>query len=571
MGKVIAYEIKVLGQEEAIRNAEDLKRVQKAIAEELKRADFGSKKYQELAQEQGKVRVVTKQLRDEVKRSEREFVASGKAAGAAAGSYKALQAQLKQLEDEYFSLGDSAQDAARKLEIKDSIGGLRGRLKEIRSEVGRDGLEGAFSNALSGIRGQFSGLSNFIKGGFIVGAIQSAGQALSQFFSQSTQAFNTQAQAEQSLLVALRGREDVQQRLLQQASEFQGRTLFGDEEIIQAQAFAVSMGLAEDQLGGVIQAAADLSTVTGGTLQDGIKNIVRTFGGLSGELGELVPDIRELTAEELKAGRAVEVLNEAFGGQAEAAAQVGTGGLEQLKNIIGDLGEVFGGLIVRAIEPFRAGLVRLVEGFQDAAQQIPSFLRPVTDAIRNLYDQFENNEALQEFRRLAGEFLVGALRLLVNVIAEAINNITRIASFFGEAANSGTFFGQVLRGLVERVLAFYRVVAQIPDVLSGVVVAWSELGDIIKETFENAVLNTQIALNEIKGLVDSSAREAADALRAQRNEIGNAGDAWQRLFEKDTTERSTKRILKSRRSFSTTWTCPELGPTLTRLHDRCKT
>jgi hypothetical protein len=200
------------------------------------------------------------------------------------------------------------------------------------------------------------------------------------------------------------------------------------------------------------------------------------------------------------------------------------------KNIIGDLGEVFGGLIVRAIEPFRAGLVRLVEGFQDAAQQIPSFLRPVTDAIRNLYDQFENNEALQEFRRLAGEFLVGALRLLVNVIAEAINNITRIASFFGEAANSGTFFGQVLRGLVERVLAFYRVVAQIPDVLSGVVVAWSELGDIIKETFENAVLNTQIALNEIKGLVDSSAREAADALRAQRNEIGNAGGRLAEAF-----------------------------------------
>jgi hypothetical protein len=526
-GKVVAYEIKVLGQEEAIRNAEDLKRVQKAIADEIKRADFGSTKYRELAQEQGKVRAVSKQMRDEVKRAQNEFVASGKAAGVAAGSYKALQAQLKALEDEYFSLGDTAEDTARKLDLQDEIKGLRDRVKEIRSEVGRDGIEGAFSRALGGVRGQFTELTNFIKGGFIVGAIQQAGQAISQFIGQSVEAFNTQAQAEQALLVALRGREDVQQRLLQQASEFQGRTLFGDEEIIQAQAFAVSMGLAEDQLGGVIQAAADLSSVTGGTLEDGIKNIVRTFGGLSGELGELVPGIRELSAEQLKAGEAVNVLNEAFGGQAEAAAQVGTGPITQFKNNLGDLGEVIGGLIVRAINPFLEGLNNLVSFLQGATADIPGFFTPIIEAVSNLRKQFNNNRFIQEYGEIVQTYVVGVLRLAVNVIAEAINNIARIGSFFNQAASSSTIFGQAIRNVVDNVLGLLRAISRIPDVLSGVVRAYGEFGEVVKDVFNNALSGQTSSFRE-------AGQRIADAFReGYNNEINQGGFDEPNIFSDD--------------------------------------
>jgi hypothetical protein len=43
---------------------------------------------------------------------------------------------------------------------------------------------------------------------------------------------DTQLKAEAKLLNALKGREEAQRRLMSLASEIQGRTLFGDEELI---------------------------------------------------------------------------------------------------------------------------------------------------------------------------------------------------------------------------------------------------------------------------------------------------------------------------------------------------
>jgi hypothetical protein len=285
-GKVVAYEIKVLGQEEAIRNAEDLKRVQKAIADEIKRADFGSTKYRELAQEQGKVRAVSKQMRDEVKRAQNEFVASGKAAGVAAGSYKALQAQLKALEDEYFSLGDTAEDTARKLDIRGDINNLRGQLRSIRSEVGRNGLEGAFSNALSGIKGQFTELSNFIKGGFLVGAIQQVGQVFQQSitvfadFERQIQFLGAVSQATSEDLALLRTQAEelgaTTQFSASQVAQLQieySKLGFGPSEILKTTADTLNLAaVAQSDLG-------ETATVVGAT--------IRAFGLDASETGRV--------------------------------------------------------------------------------------------------------------------------------------------------------------------------------------------------------------------------------------------------------------------------------------------
>lgn len=166
----------------------------------------------------------------------------------------------------------------------------------------------------------------------------------------AVKAADVQLKNEQRLLTALRGREDIQQRLIRQAGELQSRSLFGDEEIIGQQAFLASLGLTEQQINDTIEAAAQLSSATGMTLDSAVKNLAKTYGGLSGELGESIPKLKELTTEQMKNGEAVKFILDNYRGFAESAAETGLGPLQQLKNSIGDVGEEVGKVLMPMVQ-----------------------------------------------------------------------------------------------------------------------------------------------------------------------------------------------------------------------------
>ena len=171
---------------------------------------------------------------------------------------------------------------------------------------------------------------------------------------------DVQQQAEARLLTALKGRSDVQQRLLTQASELQSRSILGDEVIIGQQAYLASLGMTEVQIGKVIEAAAQLSAATGMTLESAVKNLAKTFGGLTGELGESIPKLKEFTTEQLKNGDAVDFILENYKGFAETAAKEGLGAVKQLKNAWGDFLEQIGSTMLPAVNNLAQALSRAV-------------------------------------------------------------------------------------------------------------------------------------------------------------------------------------------------------------------
>lgn len=175
---------------------------------------------------------------------------------------------------------------------------------------------------------------------------------------------NQQLQAESRLLTALKGRKEVQDRLIKQAAELQSRTIYGDEVIIEQQAFLAALGLTEQQIGSTINAAIQLSAALGIDLNSAVRNLAKTYSGLAGELGESIPALRNLTAEEMKAGGAIAYVNDNYKGFAETAAQTGMGPLQQLKNTLGDLAEQFGTILVPIIQKLTAKLKEIVEKFQ---------------------------------------------------------------------------------------------------------------------------------------------------------------------------------------------------------------
>jgi len=188
---------------------------------------------------------------------------------------------------------------------------------------------------------------------------------LIQGFRQAVDAAGRQELAERKLETAL-GR--TSKALLDQASALQKVTTVGDEAIIEQQAFLASLEFTEDQIKSIISASLDLSAATGISLESAVRNTAKTFSGLSGELGELIPQLRELTTEQMKAGDAVKVIADLFGGQAQENTKTMAGAIEQMKNAVGDAAESVGSLLAPTV-------IKAANALKSAAEFSSDFLK----------------------------------------------------------------------------------------------------------------------------------------------------------------------------------------------------
>ena len=255
----------------------------------------------------------------------------------------------------------------------------------------------------------------------LTGAINKVGQAagiasaayfgakgLISAFSSVIEASARQEQAEKALEVAL-GR--TSKSLLDQASALQQVTTAGDEAIIEQQAFLASLKFTEDQIKTIIPVALDLSAATGISLESAVRNTSKTFSGLAGELGELVPQLRELTQEEMKAGKAVEVLGNLFEGQAAKQSETLAGSLTQMSNAVGDAGEAIGDLLAPSVIKVAGGIKTLAEGVGNTIERFKNFGKEV-DAILLDEKTIELKSFKDSLKGLSQEELVDLARKL---------------------------------------------------------------------------------------------------------------------------------------------------------------
>jgi len=261
---------------------------------------------------------------------------------------KAVVAGAEKIIDANEGIVDSEKDVAK--EGKKAFSGLQKELKDTEKPI-------------NGLLGSIKAIGGAIAAAFTV-------REVIQFSEESVKLADIQLRAEAQLLKGLQGREDIQQRLITSAAELQKRTIFGDQAIIQQQAFLASLGFSEQKINDVIAASVDLSAATGLTLEGSVRNLAKTYSGLSGELGELIPQLRGLTAEQLQNGEGVRVTTELFKGQAEIIAQTGTGPIIQLQNAFSDLQEEIGKVIIESMPQFTEQLRRGVAGATEFVKQL---------------------------------------------------------------------------------------------------------------------------------------------------------------------------------------------------------
>lgn len=170
------------------------------------------------------------------------------------------------------------------------------------------------------------------------------------FGKEAFAAYNQQYKAEQLLLTALKGRKDVQERLIRQAEYLQKTTLFEDDQIITQQKLLAATGKSEKQIRSIIGAATQLATALRVDLDQAVKMLTSSLAGNTRELGRLVPEVKAMDKAALAAGGAIEWVNKNMKDLAETAAN--TDPITQMKKAWDELKESFGSWVAPAVTGF---------------------------------------------------------------------------------------------------------------------------------------------------------------------------------------------------------------------------
>ena len=115
------------------------------------------------------------------------------------------------------------------------------------------------------------------------------------------------------------------------ASELQKISTVGDEELIPMMAQLAAAGRTQEEIQSIMSAALDVSASGMMSLDSAVTALNKTYSGSVGLLGNQISGLKGLTAEQLKNGKAVEVVAERFKGISEETSKA-TGTSEQLKN-----------------------------------------------------------------------------------------------------------------------------------------------------------------------------------------------------------------------------------------------
>ena len=232
------------------------------------------------------------------------------------------------------------------IKVTSDIKSAESGIDKLTSELNKFAKNNQTLNSLSKLNGAFQ-LTKGVVGG-ATSALRTGTEVIKKVGAEMerlTEAANVQIKAETQLAQAAKNNPYLDDNSVRQlknyASELQALTAIGDETTIPLMAQLATAGRTQAEIQDIMSAALDVSASGTMSLESAVKNLNKTFSGLSGELGESIPEIKNLTKEQLKNGEAVKVIASQYKGMAEEVANA-TGSLEKMEGARGDFEEQLG-------------------------------------------------------------------------------------------------------------------------------------------------------------------------------------------------------------------------------------
>ncbi len=262
------------------------------------------------------------------------------------------------------------------------------------------------------------------------------------------------------------------------AEKLQATTKFSDDQVVSVLALAQNYGKTTEQSKKLVQAATELSAVTGMDLNSAVEALGATYSGTTGKLAKQIPVLQGLTEAQLKNGAAIEIVLSRYGGAAAAQINTFSGAITQAKNANNGLLETLGEFVVK--NPFVIAVIKDFSAFMGALKVI----------------LLQNSKAIEGFVTTAAQMTSKLFPAMIRGLAELI----RLWAKFSEAVQYafktvGWLFlklGELL-GTFKDVVAYTDLVKSIDDATKAYEEQAAAVDDVAKSLEEVVKKNKEVA------------------------------------------------------------------------------
>ena len=395
-------------------------------------------------------------------------------------------------------------DGEVKIDTKLDTSGLDKGLKDMKNK-----LDGAGKTLDAGAK-RGKGFADNLKG-ISTGAVASAGAVAGvavavkktvAALNDCEAAYKVQRNAEIALQQAAKNNpylnDESVYNLRNFASELQSMSNISDEQSLQVMTQLAAMGRTEEQIQAIMKAAADMSAVTGNSIQNVAVQLNKTYSGLAGELGEANSAIRGLSKEELEAGKAIDIIAQQYNGQAAAMAD----NTVQLANAWGDFKENIGRGWSKVTQPVKQFFLDVLNNINEATAK--------TNALKDAEKKDKAGTATAADKKLLlknAQEQLDSTKKTIDETMEILNNEELLAKKVQESRGYLTkaTYQKSLTGLQKRYEEQTKTVQQLTE-------EYNNLSEAEKKAADAAA--AQASADERKAAAQKRNEDAAEYIKA---------------------------------------------------------
>jgi uncharacterized protein YukE len=401
----------------------------------------------------------------------------------------------------------------------------------------KDKTKQALNSAKGGLndfKGSLGAMKGVLGAAFSVIAIKKAADTIGQL----TDTYGVQQGAELKLAAAAKNNPVINgeavKRLKAHAAALQGTSIYGDEQMIEMEAWLTAQGRTEEQIKSIMSASVDLASSGIMPLDAAMKNLSKTYAGSAGRLAESVPALKELTKEQLASGEAVKMVAEQYKGMGAAVAGGVAGTKQQLANLKGDiqesLGEIFTGITGDANKKLLPVFNKINEWLQgnknkiiNVFRNIPQVAQATFALIKNVLSQVLSVEFFVKYGGILWRAFLEIGKTSIGVMFEFLK---AIGSVFWEPLKYGfqfiiadfkVLFANLINFFVDKINYFFGLYNKLADSKAGKFLG-AESAELLERRDTGAIAYPE---NKIKENIAASFGNAFDKLKESGGEIAD--------------------------------------------------
>lgn len=259
-----------------------------------------------------------------------------------------------------------------------------------------------------GLKSSEKTLKDFAKSALKTGATAAAAavsiKAITAGIKATTEAYKAQIKSEQTLEIASRNNPYLDSQSVQQLKEYADniQKITGHDNILTQEYMTMlaGAGRTQKQIQDIILASADIASAGLMDMGTAVKELSKSYEGQGRILGQLIPEVRNLTNEEMKQGRAVDVIKKSYGGIAEETFKA-IGATEDLKNAWGDLSKEIGATfekMANAENSFTRKVTKLIENVTNSARQNREYFEAMEKYKKSIADASDLQKIVDDYK-----------------------------------------------------------------------------------------------------------------------------------------------------------------------------